>query len=234
MTMRHGYAVSDLHLFTHWSTAGREMPAIVAAAKRADFLVLNGDIFDFRWSTLPTLQRTVSAAVGWLDELAAECPRCRLVYVMGNHDRMAAMMGPLTRLSARRENLLWHTSHLQIHGALFLHGDLALKADRASPFQRTLRQKQWKPGRAARMIYRSLTAARVHCLAKGFNPPRRCAKRILQSLTEHGSETQRNVRDVYFGHTHRPFRDFEYEGVRFHNTGAAVRGLRMDLLEIRL
>ena len=232
--MRHGYTVSDLHLFTHWSTAGREMPGIVAAARRADFLVLNGDIFDFRWSTFPTLERTVSAAAGWLDELAAECPRCQLVYLMGNHDRMAAMTGPLAKLAARRGNFLWHSSHLQIHGALFLHGDLALRADQVNPFQRTLRQKQWKPGPAARMIYRSLTRARVQCLAKGFNPPRRCARRILRSLAQHGSPTQQIVRDVYFGHTHRPFRDFEYKGVRFHNTGAAVRGLRMDLLEIRL
>lgn len=232
--MRHGYAVSDLHLFTHWSTAGREMPGIVAAARKADFLVLNGDIFDFRWSTLPTLERTVSAAVGWLDELAAECPRCRLIYVMGNHDRMAAMTEPLTSLSARRGNFHWHSSHMQIHGALFLHGDLALRTDRVNPFHRPLRQKQWKPGPAARMIYRSLTTARVQCLAKSFNPPRHCARRILQSLAEHASGAQRSVRDIYFGHTHRPFRDFEYKGVRFHNTGAAVRGLRMDLLEIRL
>ncbi|MCY2929702.1 MAG: metallophosphoesterase [Planctomycetota bacterium] len=232
--MRHGFTVSDLHLFTHWSTAAREMPAIVAAARRSDFLVLNGDIFDFRWSTLPTLERTVTAAVGWLDELAAACPRCRVVYLMGNHDRMSAMTAPLAKLSGRRGNFLWHSSHMQIHGALFLHGDLALRADLANPFQRTLRGKQWKPGPAARMIYRSLTAARVHCLAKRFNSPRHCAKRILRSLAQHGEGLDRSIRDVYFGHTHRPFHDFMYDGVRFHNTGAAIRGLRMNLLEIRL
>ena len=31
------------------------------------------------------------------------------------------------------------------------------------------------------------------------------------------------VRDVYYGHTHLPIDGFEYDGLRFHNTGSAVR-----------
>jgi UDP-2,3-diacylglucosamine hydrolase len=232
--MRHGYAVSDLHLFTRWSTARREMPAIHAAARQADFFVLNGDIFDFRWSTLPTVERTVAAAVAWLEGLTADHPRCRVVYLMGNHDRLAAMTGPLEALADRQSNFAWHASHVRIHDALFLHGDLALRAGRRNPFARRLRRRQWKPGKAVHVAYRSLVAAGVHCLARRFNGPRRCARRILRSLAEHGNHIGQEIRDVYFGHTHRPFTDFEYRGVRFHNTGAAIRGLEMNLLRVRV
>jgi UDP-2,3-diacylglucosamine hydrolase len=35
---------------------------------------------------------------------------------------------------------------------------------------------------------------------------------------------RRDTRDCYFGHTHLPFADYEAEGIRFHNTGSAIRG----------
>ena len=30
--------------------------------------------------------------------------------------------------------------------------------------------------------------------------------------------------DCYFGHTHLPFRDRVFDGVRFHNTGSGIAG----------
>ncbi len=42
------------------------------------------------------------------------------------------------------------------------------------------------------------------------------------------------VTDVYFGHTHLDFVDYEYGGVRFHNTGSSIRGLRSRVLRVEV
>ena len=55
------YFVSDLHLFSGRTQAARHAPALHAAARRARTFVLGGDIFDFRWSTLGSVETTVRA-----------------------------------------------------------------------------------------------------------------------------------------------------------------------------
>ena len=74
-----GHVLSDLHLFTSRSDGERWEDDIAGAAGEGDFLVLNGDIFDFRWSTLPSVDATLDAAVAWLDRWLVEFPRCRFV-----------------------------------------------------------------------------------------------------------------------------------------------------------
>ncbi|MBC8372298.1 MAG: hypothetical protein ISS69_08100 [Phycisphaerae bacterium] len=44
-----GYVISDLHMFARWSKPGKYLEQMHEAASGADFFVLNGDIFDFRW-----------------------------------------------------------------------------------------------------------------------------------------------------------------------------------------
>ncbi|MBX3438851.1 MAG: hypothetical protein KF861_15270, partial [Planctomycetaceae bacterium] len=61
--------VSDLHLFANRSRADRYLEAIERAADAADLCILGGDIFDFRWSTLPSTEATVESAVAWLRAL---------------------------------------------------------------------------------------------------------------------------------------------------------------------
>ena len=85
MTQRISF-VSDLHLFARRSEAPRYAEAIRTAARRSAVLVLGGDIFDFSWSTLPTVEDTVEAAFHWLQHLAAEHPHCQIHYLLGNHD----------------------------------------------------------------------------------------------------------------------------------------------------
>ena len=81
-----GFVVSDLHLFTERSSAHRYMDRIHDTLADADFLVLNGDIVDFRWTTLPSKEATAHAADDWLADLCIEYPHCQFYYVMGNHD----------------------------------------------------------------------------------------------------------------------------------------------------
>ena len=122
--MRTGFVISDLHLFARWSQAGTYMDRIMRAAARADVFVLNGDIFDFRWTTYPTTEDSVDAAVEWLKSLAAAHPHCRFIYILGNHDGFRLFADRLDRLAAELPNLECHPSHVHLGRALFLHGDL--------------------------------------------------------------------------------------------------------------
>ena len=99
--MTHGISfVSDLHLFARRSDAPRYAEAIRTAARRSAVLVLGGDIFDFSWSTLPTLEDTVEAAFHWLQHLAAEHPQCQIHYLLGNHDYCQPFLDYLERHAA--------------------------------------------------------------------------------------------------------------------------------------
>src|SRR5437899_488420 len=82
------YFVSDLHLCSRRSRAELHMPAIHAAAGRANSFILGGDIFDFRWSTLPSADETVRHALRWLDDLVASHPLCDFQFIQGNHDAL--------------------------------------------------------------------------------------------------------------------------------------------------
>src|SRR5688572_3309334 len=81
-----GMAVSDLHLFAYRSAGMEYFDALRSQLTSADVLVLNGDIFDFRWSTLPNPEITANRAVEWLQAVRGAYPSCAIHYVLGNHD----------------------------------------------------------------------------------------------------------------------------------------------------
>ena len=86
MTHKKSFFVSDLHMFSRRSRAAQHSDALHAAAGKAHTFVLGGDIFDFRWTTLPTVGETIDSAVRWLDDLAAAHRQCEFHFVLGNHD----------------------------------------------------------------------------------------------------------------------------------------------------
>ncbi|MFA6244267.1 MAG: metallophosphoesterase, partial [Candidatus Hydrogenedentales bacterium] len=83
---RVGYVVSDLHLFSRRSDYSVHERHIFQAAAKADVFVLNGDTFDFRWTTLPSIDLTVVAAIRWLRALTERFPNCYFHFILGNHD----------------------------------------------------------------------------------------------------------------------------------------------------
>ena len=231
-TVTHGYVISDLHLFARRSSAERLLDGMRNAAERADFLVLNGDIFDFRWSTLGSHERTLSAAVGWLRELAEDHSRCRIFFIMGNHDGLTCFARRLEPLAEELANFDWHPTHLRVGQSLFFHGDLPLDR-RPAWFERTFTPAERARGKTLNLAYECFVATRMHRPLTAMHTPRRSARRIVRSLAHPGGELADGVTDVYFGHTHRAFSDYQYGGMSFHNTGAAVRGLRSTLLKVR-
>lgn len=98
-----------------------------AAARRSAVLVLGGDIFDFGWSTLPSLDDTVQAAFHWLQRLADEHRHCRVHYLLGNHDYCQAFLDCLQASAGLIPNFAWHYFYLRLGPNVFLHGDVVEK-----------------------------------------------------------------------------------------------------------
>ena len=203
------------------------------AATQSEFFVLNGDIFDFRWSTLPTVDDSLDAAVAWLRVLVTDHPHCQFFYTLGNHDCYEPFIERLDVLATDTPNLQWHPSHLRLGTVLFLHGDLPLARRGADRVARTFHPALGRNGRTLRMLYRLFVSFRGHRLLASLHQPRYCAKQIAQWLKADANSLAEAVTDVYFGHTHNAFADFEYDGLRFHNTGSAIRGLNSRMLEVR-
>jgi UDP-2,3-diacylglucosamine pyrophosphatase LpxH len=228
------YFVSDLHVFSSRSQEHRYLEQIGRVASTAGALVLGGDIFDFRWNMAAGPEESAARAIHWLHELAADCPRCRFHFVLGNHDYHEPFLARLDHLEARLDNLRWYPFYVRLGNSVFLHGDVA---DRRMTAQKLSEHRQrWlhkKPGgRVANRIYDFAVEHRIHKPLLHLARRRRTiARRILAYLEDVGEGTGTGLRNVYFGHTHLAFSDFEFRGVRFHNGGAPIHGLRFRILE---
>ena len=231
--MNHGYVISDLHMFAHRSVAGEWMDRMLAAAEQADFFVLNGDIFDFRWSKFRSLDETADAAAEWLRSFVTRRPQCKFFYILGNHDGLQCLAERLDAISDQAENLEWRPACLRLGDSLFLHGDLAWGADGSGLLTRELLPKTRRRGHTMNLAYRALVAMRLHRLPAVFHTPERCADRIMRQLEAAPRGLRQGLTDVYFGHTHATFSNYKRHGIRFHNTGAAIRGLDCNLIRAR-
>lgn len=231
--MDHGYVISDLHLFAKRSEGDDHFHAMRSAAEKADFFVLNGDIFDFRWTTLATAEETVHAAMDWLRAFAGDHPNCRIFYVLGNHDSWEPFTDHLDELARQLPNFQWFPSHVRIGTSLFLHGDLPLGRKRLRPFRRTLLPNHRLRGQFLRAVYDALVAIGAHRWPGRWFWRRRCAKRLLRALRRDRNGLGEEITDIYFGHTHNVFADYHFGDVTFHNTGSAIRGLEGNLLRVR-
>lgn len=234
----HSYFVSDLHMFSSRSQALRHQATIHTAADRADTFVLGGDIFDFRWSTLGSVENTVDKSIRWLDELVASHPRCDFHFVLGNHDFNRKFLTALDSYSLAASNLTCHHYYLRLGKSVFLHGDVADKAN-LCPTKLRHRREHWlrdevrSPMR--HMLYDLAVQANLHRVAGRVVHPRwRVAARIWQYLNYIDSGHAAGVEHVYFGHTHESLMNYEFGGLKFHNGGAPMRGLDFHLVDAEI
>ena len=229
------YFVSDLHLFANRSNGHRYLEEIVRTASRADVFVLGGDIFDFRWSRIPTL-KAVQRAGQWLVELTSACPRCQFHLVLGNHDYHQALIDRLLDLEQQVTNLSWHRYYVRLGSSVFLHGDVADKEMDSRMLAEA--REEWldarRRGPFLSMLYDVVVLTRLH---KPFPhlvySKRIVVRRILKYLENIGEGPRNGVRDVYFGHTHRKLANYHYRGLAFHNGGAPIKGVTFRILEAR-
>lgn len=232
--MKNCYFVSDLHLFSRRSRGDLHQGAIERAALNADAFVLAGDNFDFHWSTIGTIEESADVAARWLERLARGAPGCEFHALLGNHDHHPALIQRLVGLSAELPNLNWHPYFLRIGSGVFLHGDAAnwrMNAEALSRFRDRCAEKSPKHARWNR-LYDMAIGARLHVLcARAAFPHRVVARRLSAYLEEIEHGPDNGVRNVYFGHTHRALSDYAFGGLKFHNGGAPMDGLRFDILK---
>lgn len=236
---RKAYFISDLHLFSRRSQADLYADAIFEAARDAHTFVLGGDIFDFKWTTLGSLDETVSAAASWLHKLASRHPECDFVFVLGNHDSHPAFVDRLAETVDENANLSWHRHFVRSGDCVFLHGDVVDAGgavDHESLDQRRHRFSLHAPPKpTTHLLYDAAVFARLHVLASSVvNRPHGVLRKIANYLHHIGQGPESGVRHVYFGHTHRELADVEFGGLTFHNPGAPMKGIRFRIVETAL
>ena len=229
------YFVSDLHLFANRSNAHRYLEEISQKASHADTFVLGGDIFDFRWSSIPIL-RAVDRAAGWLQELTGSCSCCQFHIVLGNHDYHRAFIDRLMVLEGLVTNLAWHRYYVRLGNSVFLHGDVADKVMDARMLAEA--RDQWldhgRRGPFLSMLYDVVVLTRMHKpVPRLVFAKRIVVRRIHKYLESIGEGPGNGVRDVYFGHTHRRMSNYHYRGLAFHNGGAPIKGSKFRIIEAR-
>lgn len=231
-SMEHGATVSDLHLFSHHSRPGRYLALIEAEARRSRVFILNGDIFDFKWSEHGVFSRSVEAASRFLCELLEAAPGCRFEVILGNHDAVTPYMEALAELAATHPNLNWHEFACVVGDRVFLHGD-AIHAGASNEAVRRFRNKLQRPANGhalQRMAHGAVHRSHVPWMALKLFPKRILAARLLAYLENENWLTGGSVRHVHFGHTHTDFEDFRYRGYCFHNCGSATHGARLRVV----
>ncbi|MCP4640800.1 MAG: hypothetical protein GY851_10220 [bacterium] len=237
MTDNHQRAVtvvSDLHLFCRRSRVPDHMDALHDAVAASDLCVLNGDIFDFRWTTLDTIEETVDESIRWLDAFISRHAHAEMHYVLGNHDNVSAFTTALDRFATERPALTWHPYYVRLGDAVFLHGDVAnwkMDADGLAAYRRGWHDDA-KKGKLVNTIYDMAFTLGVHRFVHWLAFPRKAvADRILHYLESVNEGPDTGLNHVYFGHTHLALADHAHGGLLFHNCGAPMPGLKFTIFQ---
>jgi UDP-2,3-diacylglucosamine hydrolase len=234
--MEFGATVSDLHLFSHHSRPKLYLKHIEETAADAGVFILNGDIFDFKWSEHGVFSSSVTAAMLFLGELLESAPNCQFRITLGNHDAVPVYMDALEELSAVHANLEWHEFACRVGDRIFLHGDV-IHAGSTNEALRRFRSKLQRPANGhvlQRFAHSAVHRSRVSRMALHMVPKRILAARILAYLENENWLNGNKIRHIYFGHTHNYFEDFEYRGYSFHNCGSATHGSRLRVVRFPL
>jgi len=231
-----GATISDLHLFSHHARPKRYLARVQATAREVRVFVLNGDIFDFKWSEHGVFSRSVEAATRFLEELADTNPDCQFRVILGNHDAVPPYMRALDRLAERRANLDWHEFACVVGDRLFLHGDV-IHAGTTNNALRRFRSKFQHPASGyplQRIAHSAMFRSRVPWMAFKMVPKRLLAARILAYLQHENWLHAAPIHHIHFGHTHNDFEDFRYRGYLFHNCGSGTQGARLRVVTFPL
>ncbi len=228
--------VSDLHLFSKRSTGDLILPELRQRTRQTHTVVLGGDIFDFKWSTHRSDAHSVEGAVRWIEDLLSVNDSCEFHYILGNHDSRPEFVGRLEGIAASHENFQWHRYFARLDHCLFLHGDVAdgtLDHGQLDSRRQKFERKKKKTG-LWHVAYDMAIHARLHRLAVLSIREMVVLRRTHEYLDRIGHGKSHGVTDVYFGHTHIELDGIRFEGLRYHNGGAAIKGMKFRIVETTL
>ncbi|MCA9155577.1 MAG: metallophosphoesterase [Pirellulaceae bacterium] len=232
---RSSFFVSDLHMFSRRSRADRHLQSIHESARQAKQFVFGGDIFDFRWTTLPSIPATIDASVRWLDDVVSEHPECEFHFVLGNHDSHRDFVRQLDAFAVNQPNLTWHPYHVRLGQGFFLHGDVTDGPTDLASLAR--RRDRWHEDRhkgpMANRLYDLAIKTRMHkVVSAGLHRHRAVLSRVHRYLQNVGHDAEAGVKHVYFGHTHASMANVSFGGLTFHNGGAPIDGLSFRIVPV--
>lgn len=235
--MKRGLVVSDLHLFSPRSEGSSLMAEMREELASVDVLVLNGDIFDFRWSCLRDQSTTISAAVDWLVVLLDDFKGETIHYILGNHDCLGTFSSRLDEIARMHPEFSCHELRLILNRNLFLHGDCANRRMNEAGLKKY--RRAWSSHRQRGNLSRGLyNVADATGLSRRFHechfPETTTVSRVSYHLDDVLPAWREEIDHCYFGHTHRPFADHLRDGVLFHNTGSGIRGMGFQPLVFSL
>ena len=215
--------MSDLHLLSNRSTAHHYLESFHMAAWEKDVFVLNGDIFDFQWSTHGGFHDSIEVAREWLTDLITPHPSTTFIVLLGNHDSLPDYRLLLDDLADQHANFFWKDDFIRLGNSIFLHGD-AFHAETREDLQayRHHFNQQLRKHPVKHYGYWLAARAGILRLVASTVSKRRCARHLLRYLGHEAPTDMEQVTDIFFGHVHAPFYDFKFRGRSFHNTGAAL------------
>ncbi len=223
-----GIVVSDLHLFTRRSGLTSLVQALPRDNNGLQYLVLNGDIFDFRWSTFRDNKTTVMNAVTCLKDLLKKNSFHEVHYVVGNHDCHINFISELDKVENGTPSFFVHRYFMKMQDRLFLHGDCC---NRLITHQQLMSQRQkWEQdARRPDWQARAYALADSISLTKLFHtiyfPKKVVARRALYYMKSLPGSLPEGIAQVYLGHSHIPFKNYPYQGYCFNNSGSGIRGM---------
>ncbi len=226
-------AVSDLHKYSSRSTFHWHREEIYKAMAASDIFVFNGDIFDFRWTNLNSVEETIIQATQWLGSLAKQSPHCQLHFIPGNHDCHPAFLNSLSELTRQHSNFHWHEYYFKFGDTVFLHGDI-IDSGPGNDKLKSYRQKfikSKKHGTLSNFIYDLVVGAGLHIVLSRLRPRHTQANRLLSYLKP---EVIKGVRRICYGHTHCAFENYLYNNISFCNSGTMTRGLSHKIMQMTI
>lgn len=220
-SVKKGFVISDFHFCDPAQLQGQLAARVESLAATGDFLIFNGDTFDFRGHEQDS-KTLMEKGASFLETLARKYPSCRFFFIQGNHDGLVPVRLELSKLERNQDNFSFCPVCLRIGGKLFLHGDLPFEKSLEDPFVRPDRIRDNRPwrfrGRCYVLILRSgLYRGPFSCLVKWY-----AARGILKWLDQTPQDFRSRVREVYYGHIHLPFADYRQGGILFHNSGSGA------------
>ena len=229
--MKKGIVASDLHLFASRSEGRERFENLSAQLRESDALVLNGDIFDFRWANCRH-DESIPRALEWLKGLRREFSHLDIFFIPGNHDCLPGFVDGVRKM----DGIDLHAHHLVLGRNLFLHGDAANYQMDEAGFQnfRAAWERDRPRAKVAATLYGMVDAVGItevtHTLWFGRGL---AVRRIAWHLDRVRPGWRDEVDECFFGHTHLPIAGVEQEGVRFTNTGSGIRGARFEPAQFR-
>lgn len=223
-----GLFLSDLHLFSRRSVGQQRWDQSRTLISGASTIVLGGDMFDFRWSHLGSLDATLEAAGQWLEKAIALNPDASWVFLLGNHDCHPRLQTILSSIRERYPNFDWSPTVWRIGSNLFLHGDVLDGMRHASGLDRYRAgfHDETPKGPIGNLLYSAIVQTRLHGVVPRLRHTRRqTCRRLLEYLDHYDAELLSNASNIFFGHTHLSMSGYRFDGFDFHNAGSGIRYL---------